>query len=289
MKSKQKPKAAELSTSEGRSEAGTNLNKLTHESTSVSHALADEKETKTLPPMQHVDNQRYVRCHGHTVPVTSHNKILLFAICNITNGDHIVAFTGNRVNSIFDLNRKRRNDTYLSLNNKVPVRTWGEVSRLINETFARYKKNTANIRGQMSAATANKRKVAVHVHNHNKLGDFMLLMHTEYQLSLPRWRSTNQRRKEPLSEAQFHAAFDKGQPPIVLTNVADENWGILSTRKYRSLELSWEKHRTNMKHRYVPGYLHRAAAVITTQPPQRPSKSFLIFTSTGTCVCIHLA
>ena len=42
-------------------------------------------------------------------------------------------------------------------------------------------------------------------------------------------RGQRKKRVEPPSRLEMHSIMDAQQPPIVVTNSADENWGFLST------------------------------------------------------------
>jgi hypothetical protein len=86
------------------------------------------------------------------------------------------------------------------------ARIWREVAHLINQSYILQAKHHP--------------PKAIHLHNELKFGDLLELVIKEHRL----------RKRTPLqSESDFHQVFDLNQPPIVITNTADENWGFLST------------------------------------------------------------
>jgi len=155
------------------------------------------------------------QCHGTSIQVTADNVFLYHAICNMSNGNEIAQFSGHSMSHLFD---KGNSKLYYTINEK--LRTWSEVAKQLNET-------------QSTGRNQSIANGAVHMHNTHKLGDFMLLFWTEYFRFGPNGRTLKQGKDAtPLNAAQFTWAIDKNQPPVVITNWGDENWGHLSARKY---------------------------------------------------------
>ena len=158
---------------------------------------------------------RSAQCHRNSVQVTADNIILYHAICNISSGNEIAQFSGHSMSQLFD---KGNTKLHYTINEK--LRAWSEVAKQLNQT---------QLIG-MNQSIANR---AVHMHNTHKLGDFMLLFWTEYFRFGPNGKSLKQGKDAtPLNSAQFAWAMDKNQPPVVITNWGDENWGHLSARKF---------------------------------------------------------
>lgn len=156
-------------------------------------------------------------CHGKTFQITLGNIFLYNVICNVTQGNDIVQFSGPRISKLFDTENSQVHAA-LPGNNK--YRRWGDVAKLISQTQADYARQNITNR-------------AVHLHNYHKLGDFMLLFRDEYMRAGPDRKNMAKGGPNalPLTAPQFNWAADKGQPPVVLTNWGDENWGFLSGRK----------------------------------------------------------
>lgn len=143
-------------------------------------------------------------------------SIFLRAVMNkISNGTKIVYFNGPRVKRIFDLNNTR---PHVLSTEKLKVNKWSELMVHINRTFS----------------MTNRRFQAVHLHNELKFGDFLLLILQDYK---KQWNVKLPRGAEPLqiNQDHFYRSMDQYQPPIVMTNTADENWGFLSTSMYFKL------------------------------------------------------
>ena len=158
---------------------------------------------------------RSAQCHGHSVQVTADNILLYHAICNISSGNEIAQFSGHSMSQLFD---KGNTKLHYTINEK--LRAWSEVAKQLNQT-------------QLIGMNQSIANGAVHMHNTHKLGDFMLLFWTEYFRFGPNGKSLKRGKDAtPLNSAQFAWAIDKNQPPVVITNWGDENWGHLSARKF---------------------------------------------------------
>lgn len=170
--------------------------------------------------MTHVPNpylNQFATCHGQTFTINVGNLFLYNAICNVTNGDDIVQFSGHRIAKLFDMQNRKPHAT-IAEGSK--LRHWGDIANMVNQTQQEYiKKRIPNH--------------AVQLHNYHKLGDFMLLFRDEYMRGGPDRLSMARGgpKAEPLTATQFNWAIDKGQMPVVLTNWGDENWGFLSGRE----------------------------------------------------------
>lgn len=157
---------------------------------------------------------RSARCHGQSFQLTADKLILYHAICNISNGNDIAQFSGHSMSHLFD---KGNTKLHYTINEK--LRMWREVATQLN--------HTQSIGRNQSISSA-----AVHMHNTHKLGDFMLLFWTEYFRFGPNGKNLKKGKDvTPLTSAQFKWAMEKNQPPVVITNWGDENWGHLSARK----------------------------------------------------------
>jgi len=137
-----------------------------------------------------------------------HNLFVALAVEAVKDPSNIALFSGKTTKKLLDqpiTNVK----AMLSLNGRVPTRTWSDVVRLVNKTFIQTPSHGA-----------------VHVHNEHKLGDFLehMIIELKKQMSL-----RGSKLQRPPSKDALHKILDLGQAPIVLTNSADENWGFFST------------------------------------------------------------
>lgn len=190
-------------------------------------AVADKRANSSIPDL----GPRV--CNGITVTSTVHNHILCYAFCAISRVDDIVHFSGHRIAQVFDTGNKK---LHVYIGNEMKARYWGEVAELVTEVWKRTGGHYANATNATlpSVSATHTGDVGVHVHNYHKLGDFLLLFREEF------FRSHPDRKKfapagpkaVPLTTAQIHWAADRGQPPVVVTNWGDENWGFLSGRKH---------------------------------------------------------
>ena len=152
------------------------------------------------------------------VNVTADNVFLHSVSCiGPRHHSNIIFFNGQKVKSVFDLDN---NQPHIPLHLKLKVKRWSDLSLLINET-----------RGINS--------VGVHIHNELTFGDLMMLINLEYIHTNK--KNARQLRKFMatygslnLSASDIRSLMDNGQPPVVFTNTADENWGFLSTSKHGS-------------------------------------------------------
>ena len=96
----------------------------------------------------------------------------------------------------------------------------------INDTFVSQKKHAST-----------QHWMAVHVHNEFPLGDFVLTVLEEYRrsklLRFPKPPQVLNITKDQVLQSMHHY-----QPPIVLTNSVDENWGFFSTGRFNLLMVS---------------------------------------------------
>ncbi|RYH31259.1 hypothetical protein EON65_02965 [archaeon] len=143
------------------------------------------------------------------------DKILLFrALKAAHNHSDVIYFGGKQVKAIFDTNNPH---PHLLLHGKMLVKAWKTVAELINETYIAQKKHPAT-----------REYKAVYMHNEFPAGDFVLTVLEEYRRSkLLRFSKT------PgvfnITRSQVFKSMDHYQPPVVITNAVDENWGFLST------------------------------------------------------------
>lgn len=125
----------------------------------------------------------------------------------------IIAFNGRTVKTIFDPSDIKYG---VSLTGKSHINRWSQVAALINKSYDLQRQQS-----HLESTNPKKpRNAAVHLHNEMKFGDFL-----EYIIKEFRFRH----KRNPKTREEFIEAFDLGQPPIVMTNSVDENWGFLST------------------------------------------------------------
>ena len=129
----------------------------------------------------------------------------------------IVFFNGQKVKSLFDLDN---NEPHIPLHLKLKINRWSELTTLVNTTIL--------------AEGKKMKSVGFHVHNELTFGDLLMLLYKEF---LHRNKKQFKHLKKALqnkwlfnmTEAEIETIMDDGQPPITITNTADENWGFLST------------------------------------------------------------
>ncbi len=160
------------------------------------------------------------------------NPFIRHVLRAVTEPSSLVLFTGHSAKHIFDFPPPVTRTTepsedvrgrlsqykHLLLNHKQRTRRWSEVARLISET---QKWNNENY--TQGGQPMNK---AVRIHNEHKVGDLLLHLVQEGKAARPRGG-----RGDPslISKEEVIQAMDQGQPPVVLTNSVDENWGFLSS------------------------------------------------------------
>jgi hypothetical protein len=200
-------------------------------STTTYHHLMVNRSTKVVsqPAVKKVVLLRNIRlsrnysvsCHGTTFQPSLDNLFLYHAVCNISHGSNIVNFSGQRIRDLFD---SKNEAVHLKMEEKLRTPYWSQAAKLMINTYT----NATAASHSLVLKSAVPR--ALHVHNYNKIGDFLLMFHAEhYRLATKAERK--QGKTKFLTKAQFDAAMEQGQPPMVLTNWGDENWGFLSGRK----------------------------------------------------------
>lgn len=195
--------------------------KPSHTSLSVSYnmsSLIDTMSAKVFAfpaePTLVINLPLTATCHGRSFKPSITNIFLYHAVCNISSSKDIAQFSGSSMANLFDLKRTK---LHYTVNQKLS--TWSEVAHDLNQT-------------RLLALNQSIHDRAVHMHNYHKLGDFMLLFWTEYFRFGPSGKSLKRAGKGlPLTSEQLNWAIGKGQPPVVITNWGDENWGHLSGRK----------------------------------------------------------
>lgn len=170
-----------------------------------------------------IPRQRVVQrtCNGHTFNVSESNVFLQAAYCQIQHHGDIVQFSGPRISQLFDTGNRA---LHVYTGHDMKARHWGDIAELIS---------TVGKQQGVDQSNHTDAPKAVHVHNYHKLGDFMLLFRDEYFRGGPDRKTmvAGGPSAVPLNQEQFTWAIDKGQPPIVLTNWGDENWGAFSGGK----------------------------------------------------------
>lgn len=134
-------------------------------------------------------------------------KLLYYSLKAFENGteEDIILFKGQRTPEAFDLNNKNAHAVF---NVSIAFTSWKQMTAMINATAF--------------AAPGNK---AVHVHNQN-MPFSHFLMNLIRDTGLPR-PFPSEPMDIPLQT--WLQTMDQGQPPIVITNQVDENYGWLST------------------------------------------------------------
>jgi len=151
---------------------------------------------------------------------------LFFANCFGPRGvSDIVYFNGDRVKSVFDLDNKL---PHIPLHLKLKVHKWSDLTKLVNKTM-----DIQKLKGK-----------SIHVHNELTFGDLLMLINQEFghrykKESKELYKSYIKLGLRNVTTAEMHHIMDDGQPPVVITNTADENWGFLSTSKLFITELNF--------------------------------------------------
>lgn len=166
-------------------------------------------------PMQHftitVPNLKH---HGqHPSNLSADLRLFYYAVRNIENSTDLVYINGPRGKRLFDL---YNTNPHLLITDKMNIRSWYNLAVMINDTVSHSIPTTK----------------AVHVHNEMKIGDVLLILVREYckknRIHFP---------KPPeavhIDRKVLHGMMDFNQAPMVITNTVDENWGVLSTCKYK--------------------------------------------------------
>jgi hypothetical protein len=135
------------------------------------------------------------------------DKRLLYNALKALNGTDkdLILFKGQRTPEAFDLENKMPHAVF---NVSIQFTSWRHMAAMVNSTARRAPENKA-----------------VHVHNQNMpLSHFM--MNIIRDTGLPRPFPS---RPMDISPEVWQKTIDQGQPPIVITNQVDENYGWLST------------------------------------------------------------
>jgi hypothetical protein len=183
------------------------------------------------------------------VPLTFNepSPFLPFILQTIQSESDIVCFTGPRVQELFDTPLAVREGlkAQVSLSGKTKTRFWSDIASMVNQSAVASIKNVmTNKKGKLQKWKSTV-KAAVHVHNQHKLGDLLQHIILQYTVQKKRQRMADLKALGRKASRQGGAAgtdtspymtrdevfttMDMGQPPIVITNSADENWGFLST------------------------------------------------------------
>ena len=145
---------------------------------------------------------------------------------HITNETNLLHFHGKSTHATL------KSAAALNLNGKSGYHNWHDVAKAVNESSKRtsllYK--------------------AVRIQNDLSLGDLLQLV-TNNPYSRPKLRKRGRRNKFAsetssglitLTNISFQRNFlDFGQPPVVLTNTIDENWGFFSTKIVNRTTTRW--------------------------------------------------
>lgn len=148
------------------------------------------------------------------------DRMLLYnALRAIGDYTDIAFISGKRAKVLFeDSNRL----PHLFIHNKMqmPLHTWKNIAQHVNISYEKQSHHpvAASFKG-------------VHVHNELNVGDLLLTIMEEFRRAKG-FRFPNPPAPVPISAEDVHRTMDFGQPPIVLTNTIDENWGFLSTGQH---------------------------------------------------------
>ena len=113
-----------------------------------------------------------------------------------------------------------RNAAAVEIGGVIKYKRWSEITTALTTTTKR------------SSNFSNSTTFALRLHNDLKLGDFLQLIthpHLHKKFRIVEKVSVNRTLESLITKQRFDSYFDLRQPPIVLTNVIDENWGFLST------------------------------------------------------------
>jgi hypothetical protein len=138
-------------------------------------------------------------------------RFIHYALRQIGSSDDLAYINGPRGKRLWDLNNPNPHGL---VNDRLRVRKWDQIATIVNTTHALSQHSTK----------------AVHIHNEMKIGDVLLVLVDEYRrkhnMAFPKPPEPI-----PIDRAVLHQMMDHGQPPMVMTNSIDENWGFLSTCK----------------------------------------------------------
>lgn len=131
--------------------------------------------------------------------------------------EDVIFFNGQRVKAVFDLDNQ---EPHIPLHLKLRVTKWSQLGQLVNET-----------KEAMSSGA-----VGVHIHNELTLGDLLMLVNKDYFFrNKHRTKELHKMLRQlgylNMTRHEMHEIMNLGQPPVVFTNTADENWGFFSTSK----------------------------------------------------------
>jgi hypothetical protein len=180
--------------------------------TSASPPLSPSASADTsAPPLRyfHLTVPNIKHHHRHPANLSRHLHLFYYAMRNIENATDLVYINGPRGKRMFDVHNT---NPHLLTTDKLNLKSWHQLATLLNDTVA----------------GSSPRTPAVHVHNEMKIGDVLLILVREYckknRIPFP---------KPPdavhIDRALLHQMMDYHQPPMVVTNTVDENWGFLST------------------------------------------------------------
>lgn len=158
----------------------------------------------------------------------------------IKDSDDILHFHGHKT---FE---RLRNAAAVEIGGVVKYKRWSEIAKDLIKHYSLHHHNHSHTHANQSAAKfnhissistdksnhSNSPTSALRLHNDLKLGDFLQLIthpHLHKKFRMQENVSINCTLESLITKERFNSYFDLGQPPIVLTNVIDENWGFLST------------------------------------------------------------
>ena len=169
-----------------------------------------DEDRNDITPREYLYTSNFKAIRGKLPSNMPEDKLLIhYSLRQLESSEDLVYINGPRGKRLWDLNNPNPHGL---VNDKLRLRKWESVAGIVNATHATTLYSTK----------------AVHIHNEMKIGDVLLLLVDEYRrknkIPLPK-------PPEPinLDRSIMHRMMDFGQPPIVMTNSIDENWGFLST------------------------------------------------------------
>lgn len=163
--------------------------------------------------------------YSHSVQNSTRLALYIFdrIFHELQDSSDIVHFHGHKTYE------RLRSAAAVEIGGAVKYKRWSEIAAdLIKHSAS----SRHTVRSASSIIGVNSSSVALRLHNDLKLGDFLQLIthpHLHKKFRMQERVSANRTLESLITKERFDSYFDLGQPPIVLTNVIDENWGFLST------------------------------------------------------------
>lgn len=166
------------------------------------------------------------------------NPFIKYIMKAVDKPASMVLFTGHSAKTIFDMNppagpsrvsitgttARERMGMYkhLTLSGRTNTRVWRDIATLVNETMSWNSAHYNNLEDQPINSV-------VRVHNEHKVGDLLLHIVEEAKRNRRAEGTFSKYGNALVTRSEILRVMDQGQPPVVMTNSVDENWGFLST------------------------------------------------------------